>query len=475
VTKQKTPRPHSLINRLFIAQIAPLSLVALLLLVAGSWTAHRVVERTSDRLLAGAMQAILETVSVKDARVTVDVSPWSLALLDSPERDAVFYSVREGDRLITGYSELPILPAAGADEPAFANLTVRGLPVRMAQQAIEIPGQPSPVVVSVAQTLDSRQASVRELNFSLLLLPGLLVVLAAFLVWPAIRWGLHSLKRLTRELTSRSSAGANDFAPAPVNLAPRELTSALSAFNTLLASLERSTSGMQRFSADASHQLRTPLTVVAANLDLLANSRRPWTKADRRLLRDSQEAIGAMTRLTHQLLSTARADSLPGTNHADLGRAVRCAVETMRGSVQPPGAIRLRMPDGVIPVRGDANLIVEQVTNLLDNAARYGSPPIFVHVARSGNKVRVAVWDHGPGVDDADLPRLSERFFRGRATRQAAGSGLGLSIVSSMAKTQEAGFQVWNRNRTAGLVVALTYQSQDGEVGALIPSTRFMA
>ncbi|MNR20504.1 Sensor protein BasS [compost metagenome] len=147
----------------------------------------------------------------------------------------------------------------------------------------------------------------------------------------------------------------------------------------------------------------------------------------------------------------------------------------MRGSVQPPGAIRLRMPDGVIPVRGDANLIVEQVTNLLDNAARYGGPPTFVHVARHGNKVRVAVWDHGPGVDDADLPRLSERFFRGRATRQAAGSGLGLSIVSSMAKTQEAGFQVWNRKRTAGLVVALTYQSQDGEVGALIPRTRFMA
>lgn len=458
MTKQKTPRPHSLLNRLFIAQIAPLSLVALLLLLAGSWTAHRVVERTSDRLLAGAMQAILETVSVKDAQVTVDVSPWSLALLDSPERDAVFYSVREGDHLITGYDELPLLPATSTDEPTFGNLRVRGLPVRMAQQAIEIPGQSSPVVVSVAQTLDSRQASVRELNLSLLLLPGLLVVLAAFLIWPAIHWGLHSLQRLTRELTSRSAAGANDFAPAAINLAPRELASALSAFNTLLASLERSTSGMQRFSADASHQLRTPLTVVAANLDLLANSRRPWTKTDRRLLRDSQEAIVAMTRLTHQLLSTARADSLPGSNYADLGRAARCTVESMRCSVQPSG-LRLRMPEGVIPVRGDASLIIEQVTNLLDNAARYGSPPIFVHVTRRGNKVFITVWDHGPGVADADLPQLSERFFRGRASRQAAGSGLGLSIVANMAKAQEADFHFWNRKRRPGLVVTLGYHA----------------
>lgn len=459
MTRQKTPRPHSLINRLFIAQIAPLSLAALLLLVAGSWTAHRVVERTSDRLLAGSMQAILETVSVNDARVTVDVSPRSLALLDSPERDAVYYSVREGDHLITGYDELPVLPSTGADEPSFANLTVRGLPVRMAQQAIEIPGQPAPVVVSVAQTLDSRQASVRELNLSLLLLPGLLVVLAAFLVWPAIRWGLHSLKRLTQELTSRSSAGANDFAPAPVDLAPRELSEALSAFNSLLASLERSTSGMQRFSADASHQLRTPLTVVAANLDLLAGSRRPWTRADQRLLRDSREAISAMTRLTHQLLSTARADSLPGTNVADLARAVRCAVESMPCSFQAPDGIRLRIPDGVIQVRGDASLIVEQVTNLLDNAAQYGSLPIFIHVARRENEVRITIWDHGSGVNDEDLPRLTERFFRGRATRQAAGSGLGLSIVAGMAKAQDAGFMVRNRQRKTGLIAALTYRS----------------
>jgi two-component system sensor histidine kinase TctE len=458
VTAPRSPRPHSLLKRLFIAQIAPLSLVAVVLLVAGSWTAHRVVERTSDRLLAGATQAILETVSVSDAQVTVDVSPWSLALLDSPERDAVFYSVREGDRLITGYDELPILSATGVDQPSFANLTVRGLPVRMAQQSVEIPGQPSPVIVSVAQSLDSRQASVRELNLSLLLLPGLLVVLAALLIWPAIQWGLYSLKRLTRELASRSQAGATDFAPAPINLAPRELASALSAFNTLLASLERSTSGMQRFSADASHQLRTPLTVVAANLDLLAGSRRPWSKADRRLLSDSKEAIAAMSRLINQLLSTARADSAPGLNQADIGRAVRIAVESLRSSL-PCDAVRMRLPEGVVAVQGDENLIVEQMINLLDNASRYGAPPLIVHVARREGQVRITVWDHGPGVDDAELPRLPERFFRSRTAPRATGSGLGLSIVASMAKAQGAEFRLANRARRPGLVATLTYRS----------------
>ena len=457
MNQKSSSRPHSLLIRLFIAQIAPLSLVAVLLLITGAWTAHRVVERTSDRLLAGAMQAILETVSVNDKRVTVDVSPWSLALLDSPERDAVFYSVREGDRLITGYKELPLLPATRADEPTFANLTVRGLPIRMAQQSVNIPGQPAPVTVSVAQSLDSRQASVRELNLSLLLLPGLLVVLAAFLVWPAIRWGLYSLRRLTADLALRASAGATDFAPAPVNLAPRELASALSAFNTLLASLERSTSGMQRFSADASHQLRTPLTVVAANLDLLAASRRPWSKSDRRLLNDSREAIAAMTRLIHQLLSTARADSVRGKNRADISRAVLCAVESLRYPDAAQTGIRIRMPIGPIEVTGEESLIVEQLLNLLDNAVRYGQAPIFVHVVRLDGQVCVSIWDHGPGVDENDFPRLSERFFRGRTLPGSSGSGLGLSIVASMAHAQGADFSLANRARRSGLVIRLTF------------------
>lgn len=454
--RTRTPRPHSLVNRLYIAQIAPLSLVAVLLLVVGSWTAHRVVERTSDRLLAGAMQAILATVSLEDGRVTVDVTPRSLALLDNPERDAVFYSVREGERLITGYRELPLLPEVGADEPAFANLTVRDLPVRMAQQSVEIPGQPSPVVVSVAQSLDSRRASLRELNLGLLFLPGLLVVLAAVLVWPAIRWGLSSLTRLAAELTSRSATGATDFAPAPIDLAPRELASALSGFNSLLASLERSTSGMQRFSADASHQLRTPLSVVAANLDLLARSRRPWTRSDRRLLEDSQAAAAAMTRLTQQLLATARADGAAGRSRADLAHAVRQAVAGVAS--QPEGAIRLHLPAGSLMVQGDEGLIVEQVANLLDNAARYGAPPVFIHASSDGERVRLVIWDHGPGAPAGELPHLTERFYRGQAERSGTGSGLGLSIVAGMAESQNAGFGLSNRRRRPGLVAELTYQ-----------------
>lgn len=443
-----------------IAQVAPLTLFAVILLGVGAWTAHSVVQRTSDRLLAGAMLTILETVSIEDEQVVVDVAPWSLALLDTPERDAVFYSVREADRLVTGYEELPLLAARAAGSgPVFADLNIRGVRVRMVQQSVLIPGRGEAVTVSVAQSLDSRRASLRELYRGLLVLPGLLVVLAALLAWPALHWGLRSLRRLVESLARRSSLNATDFAPAPVELAPRELQPVLEAFNRLLASLERSTSGIQRFSADASHQLRTPLSVVSANLELLAAADRPWSPAERRWLDDSRTAIQSMTRLVTQLLSTARADGAHASGAADLGRSVRRALERFPESVI--AEIRVRYPPTVVVARGDEGLICEQLINLIDNANRYGAPPIYIQVMETGDLACIRIWDHGAGVRESDLRRLPERFYRNSESDD--GSGLGLSIVEALAQAQGGGLRLANRRRRPGLVAHLAFQAEPRE------------
>ncbi|MDK2748207.1 MAG: sensor histidine kinase [Brevundimonas sp.] len=451
-------RSHSLVTRLLIAQVAPLALFAVVVLAVGAWTAQRVVANNADRLLAGALQTIRETVSVAEGRITVDVAPWALALLDGPERDAVFYSVREGDRLVTGYAELPNLPEARTEEPVFADLSVRGVSVRMAQQTLIIPGRDAPIRVSVAQSLDSRRASLRELYRSMLLLPGLLVVLAALLIWPALQWGLNSLKRLIDDLTRRPSPSA-DFAPANVDLAPRELWPVLNAFNHLLARLEASTSGIQRFAADASHQLRTPLSVLSANLDLLAGSSRPWTAQERRLIADSRDAVGGMTRLVGQLLSTARADGARIDTAADLGRAARRACQAARDRrAFADGALRLRLPAEPVIVLGAEDLITEQILNLIDNAFHHGAPPVVVHVRMTGRQAAVCVWDHGPGVDEAVLPHLTDRFFRAGSS-QTPGSGLGLAIVHTLSEAQGAKFKLCNRGGArTGLVGEIVFQ-----------------
>ncbi|ASE40267.1 sensor histidine kinase [Brevundimonas vesicularis] len=449
---------HSLVLRLLIAQVIPLAILAIVVLVVGAWTAQRIVADNSDRLLAGALQTIRATASVEHGRITVDVAPWTLALLDGPERDAVFYSVRDGDQLVTGYKDLPNLAQAQQEEPVFADLSVRGVPVRMVQQTLDIPGHAAPIRVSVAQSLDSRSASLRELYRSLLLPPALLVVLAAILIWPALQWGLISLKSLIQDLARRPGISAA-FAPADIDLAPREFWPVLTAFNHLLTRVETSTAGVHRFAADASHQLRTPLSIVSANIALLADSHRSWTPQQQRLIDDSRDAANRMTRLVEQLLSTARAEAARIGSSADLGRAARRACQAVRARRDfPDGALRLRLAAEPVIVLGAEDFITEQILNLIDNAFHHGAAPVFVHVRAAGS---VSVWDHGEGVSETALPHLADRFFRA-STTDTPGSGLGLAIVASLAKAQGCDFELRNRNGTrSGLVGRLVFQARN--------------
>ncbi len=190
----------SLIGRLLLAQIAPMAVLGAALALAGALVAQAVVEKSSDRLLAGCVASIVAQIGVKDGQAKVALPPWSLALLDSPERDAVFYAVHQGPRLVTGYGDLPRPPVPAPNDTNFSYAKMRGYPVRIAQSTVMVPGVSDPVVVAVAQSLDSRRASVRELLFNLIGLPVLLVVAAAALVIPAVRWGLAPLRRLAREM-----------------------------------------------------------------------------------------------------------------------------------------------------------------------------------------------------------------------------------------------------------------------------------
>lgn len=457
MTRVKAPRAHRLVTRLLIAQGLPLALLALIVLAAGAWSANRVVANTADRLLAGALQTISQSVTLTDGEVTADVAPWALGLLDGPERDAVFYSVRDGDRLVTGYPDLPNLPRLPSEHLAFSNLSVRGIPVRMAQQTLFIPGHTTPVRVSVAQSLDSRRANLRELYLSLLLPPGLLVLAAGLLIWPALRWGLSSLSRLIDDLAGRQNR-ADAFAPATMDLAPREFWPVMTAFNHLLNQLEASRASVQRFASDASHQLRTPLSVLAANLELLAAAPQPWKKREHRLMTDCENAVQGMTRLVSQLLATARADGVRVEGSADLGRAVRRACRIFQDRHKAAtGDLRLRLPDEPAMVNGVEDLITEQVINLIDNAFQHGAVPVFVQVRTQVDGSCVRVWDQGDGVDKNLLPRLTDRFVRGDTA--APGSGLGLAIVKALADAQGADLDIHIRSgRRQGIVGTLKYR-----------------
>lgn len=446
--------PPSLVGRLLLVQVAPLAILAAALTVAGVLTAWRVVETSSDRLLAGSVTSIVAQIGARDGQATVNLSPWSLGLLDSPERDAVFYGVRQGQRLITGYADLPKFPAPPPNETNFAYGRVRGAPVRIAQSTVMVPGVDDPVVVAVAQSLDSRRASIRELLFSLVALPLLVVLAASTLVWPAVTWGLAPLRRLTADLTTRSQASRPDFTPAHPQNAPAELSPVVAAFNRLMLSLERSTQALERFSADASHQLRTPLSVIVANLALLDRS--VSAPAARDLLTDSRNAATNLQQLLSQLLALARSEAAAVEGVADLeGLIETIAAEAARAF--PGVQVRRRLPQGLPPLQGNAVLIGELLRNLIFNACQYGGGKVLLAANVRASGLRLTIWDHGPGVADRDLEAVLAPFKRGVVGEVQPGAGLGLAIVKAIADKLSIMVRLRNRRPRPGLVVDLDF------------------
>jgi two-component system, OmpR family, sensor histidine kinase TctE len=450
------PGRPSLVGRLLLAQIAPLALLGAALALAGALVAHAVVEKSSDRLLAGSAASIVAHVGAEDGQAKVALPPWALGLLDSPERDAVFYAVRQGSRLVTGYEDLPSLPAPAPNDTNFAYASMRGYRVRVVQSTVLVPGVEQPVVVAVAQSLDSRHTSERELLFNLIGLPVLLVAVAAALVFPAVNWALAPLRRLAAELTTRAQASRPDLTPIDAADASTELMPVVGAFNHMMSSLERFTRALERFSADASHQLRTPLSVIVANLALLERS--AATPRDKALLGDSRAAAANLRHVLSQFLALARSEAAAAEGEADLASLI-ATIQVEAARAFPEVEVLTRLPAGLSLARGNAILIGEVLRNLVFNACAYGAGKVRILAIADGNGSKVVIWDHGPAMSQDELQNLFSPFNRGAAGAKSAGAGLGLAIVRSITHRLDIDLALRPRSPRPGLVVTLRFST----------------
>lgn len=454
-------RIQSLTARLLVALVAPLVVSAVLIGIGDAWVTQRVVDYTSDRLLAGSVRAIAESVTLENDRVEVDLPPWAFGLLDSPQRDSVFYNVRQSGRALTGYDDLPDFDAvavAANGEPVFRTLVYQDRRVRQSAVALRVPGAPSAVVISVAQTLESRTAVRKTLMTTVGAIEVGLVGLVALLIWPAATWSLSPLQGLQRRLAERSDARDPDFAPVAVDDVPGELQPVVVAFNSLLGQLERSVDGVRRFTADASHQIRTPLAIVKTHLAVLAKGRR--SAADQASLSDALEAVDRLQRLIEQLLALARAEAMEADGHqqADLAACAISLVDRWARRAAAEGAsLTLEIEVEPLPVPLAAPLVDQILENLVDNALRYGGRAIVVGVRRAETQSILWVADDGPGLPAKLRQRPFERFMRGPQSA-GHGSGLGLSIVKALA-VRAGGDAFLDNIQEGGLCVSVSFPS----------------
>ena len=288
-------------------------------------------------------------------------------------------------------------------------------------------------------TLDTSDVNERIRTFWFALGAVAVVVLAAVVL---IGWVIaRSVTRPLRELTASASRFAGgDFSVADhVPEGPPEIRALDQTMATMAYRLDAVLSDQRRFVADASHQLRTPLTALRLRLENLqidladAGHGEP----DRDAVDALERAIGETERLTElvsNLLQLARADDHPVTEVADLEALVRDRVDTWTAIAEDRG-VELHHVAGVQPVlvRCVPGAIEQILDNLLDNALAVSSSgtDIEVEIRVSDGPVELRVIDHGPGLTDAAKTDALRRFWRGDTTRP--GTGLGLAIVETLA------------------------------------------
>lgn len=432
----------SLTRRLLAVMLVPLIGLALLLGLGGTIMIRNSVEAVNDRILGAASQALADSLSVEDGEIALNLSPAIFGMLEDNERDNVYYSVRNAGGLVTGYSDLPdIAPGGlGDTQTRFETVEYNGRPVRIVAEGRRLTGLGRPTVVEIAETLDARQQVERRMLLGLSILEIALITLTLMMLPWAVRWGMRPLVRLRAEVDQRAAA---DLTPLATDDIPSEIRDLVGAFNGLLERLKATLLGMRRFTADASHQMRTPLSILRTHISLLRRAQCDGADAAR-TIDEIDEASARLQRLLVQLLALARADSATvgyaletvGANELVATVAADHAAQAVQADVKLRFEPIADKSGAVVMLTTNVMLATELLGNLIDNAIRYNNRDghVVISLATDDAGVTVTIDDDGPGIPAEDRSRVFERFTRLDSSRERSGSGLGLSIAFAIAK-----------------------------------------
>jgi two-component system sensor histidine kinase MprB len=279
--------------------------------------------------------------------------------------------------------------------------------------------------LQLARSLESTDSVLTRLRWVLLALVVGGMALAALLGRLAARHLVAPVARVTA--AARHIAETEDLGRRIEVTSADEVGELAARFNAMLDTLEGSIAAQRQLVADASHELRTPVTSLRTNIEVLAEGGQLDAGERARLIADVQAQAEELSALVGDLIELARGDQpAPALEDVRLDALVAEAIERARRHA-PDVVFAAELEPAV--VEGVPDRLARAVNNLLDNAARHGAR-VDVHAGVEGITVR----DDGPGIDPADLPHVFDRFYRGATARGRPGTGLGLAIVRQVAE-----------------------------------------
>jgi len=407
----------------------------------------------SDRRLKEAANALMARVQISGDRVSLDARPDARTPL--PATDSIRYALRDSQgRLLVGDAQLPAKSINDFSAQVFSmtemdQRSVRALTTRFDTRA-------GLILITVADVRKTDEPAARYSFVSTLLWDFVQLDVTLVLVWVGIQLGLRPIKKLRDEIAERSPL---DLRPIVESSVPREIASVVVTLNRLFAMLRTSVQSQQQFIANTAHQLRTPITGMQAQLDLLVAE--PAAQPIKSRLLTLQESTRQLSHSANQLLSLARADAsanFAAKNqtvdlHAILGEVVAKFFDRALQS-----GIDLGVEADTAIVHADPTLIDDLLCNLVDNALKYtpAEGSVTVSTGMRNGRAFLAVEDTGPGIPEKDRQRVRQRYFR-LPNSPGHGSGLGLAIVDEIARLYGASVSIGNGANGLGTRVLLQF------------------
>lgn len=440
-------RRASLKQRLLVLALTAITLVWL---GATAFTYHNARKEFDEVLNAHLAQAA--TLLVVQASHDLDELETEHAPLPHKYARRVAFQVWDkGHQLRLHSANAPQQPLAN-EERGFSDHTIDGHRWRV----FSTWNESAEYLIQVAERADMRDELARGIAGNLLKPLFISLPLLAILLWIAVARGLRPLDKLTREVEQREP---DNLAALDASSAPREVVPLIERLNRLFTRIEASMQKERRFTADAAHELRTPVAAIKAQAQV---ARAACSEAERTHALDN--AILGCDRAAHlidQLLTLARIDTL-GNDVTEVCQLRVIAAEVI-AAIAPAALsqhVRLELTEGTeVQVRCNPILLRILLRNLIDNAVRHTQPgtSVWVSITHQQGLTCLSVNDNGPGIPEAELTRVSERFYRPIGT-SASGSGLGLSIVNRIAEIHGASLRIAPQNEGKGLSVTVIFK-----------------
>lgn len=452
---------YSLRKRL-IAAILGISvfiwMVSLGVIVAAAW--HETSEVFDDALKEGARLALVLGASMQSQGALADTLPREAS---EPTKLRIYYQIVSDEGRVLQRAERAPAEPFSADLKAskrYLNVWVDGELWRV--YVLRAKGQS--FQVQIGQQWTKRTQVLNEMAQKLAWPALLLLALLGTFCWLAIRKLLAPIEVTAQRIATKS---AQDLSAVSVAQEPRELQPIVLAFNGVLARLDKALQGERRFTADAAHELRTPLAALRMRIQLMQRQQgevavggvgAAGATGGISGLAVLRNEVDRCTALVESLLMLARLD--PQQPELLVKETVDLPAEFAALAASIPNAQggRLELDCQVTSLQAQPVLLRSALRNLVDNALRYGAPGgrVKLEAVPFAGGVRIAVRDDGPGVSPEERARLTERFFRVLGSGQT-GSGLGLSIVEKIAVLHGATLQFGVGLDGAGLSVTLDF------------------